>query len=102
MKVTVLGSGSGGNATLVESGAARVLVDAGFSGRDLERRLAEVEVAPESITALVVTHDHRDHTLGAGVLARRWGLQVLLTRRTLRACRALFKGGEKVACYCCC
>lgn len=99
MRVIVLGSGSRGNAVLVESGATRLLVDAGFSGRDLERRLAAVEVAPESITALLVTHDHGDHTRGMGVAARRWGLPLYLTEPTRRACEGLLDGTERVRAY---
>ncbi|NLG61982.1 MAG: MBL fold metallo-hydrolase, partial [Candidatus Cloacimonetes bacterium] len=70
MRVTVLGSGSTGNATLVESGDVRILIDAGFSGRDLERRMRSVGVDPASLQAILITHDHGDHTRGMGVLAR--------------------------------
>lgn len=99
MNVTILGSGSSGNATLVESGDTRLLVDAGFSGRDLERRLAAVEVDPASITALLITHDHGDHTRGMGVLARRWRIPLLLTEPTRRACARLLDGSEAVRGY---
>lgn len=99
MKVTVLGSGSRGNAILVESGDTRLLVDAGFSGRDLERRLFEVEVDPGSLTALLVTHDHSDHTCGMGVVARRWGLPLYLTEPTRTVCRSLLDGSEDVRIY---
>lgn len=99
MKVSVLGSGSDGNAILVEAGETRVLVDAGFSGRDLERRLDALDVPFSSIRALVVTHDHRDHTRGMGVIARRHDLPVHLTDATLEACASLFRGGETVIPY---
>ena len=99
MKVTVLGSGSSGNSILVESGRTRVLVDAGFSGRDLERRLACVEVDPDSLTALFITHDHGDHTCGMGVAARRWGIPLYLTERTRAACARLLNGSEDVRSY---
>lgn len=99
MRVTILGSGSRGNAVLVESGGTRLLVDAGFSGRDLERRLAAAEVPPESLTALLVTHDHGDHTRGMGVAARRWGLPLFLTEPTRRACASLLDGSEDVRPY---
>jgi phosphoribosyl 1,2-cyclic phosphodiesterase len=99
MRVTVLGSGSGGNATLIEVGESRVLVDAGFSGRDLERRLAEVDVDPAGVTAIVITHDHGDHTRGMGVLARRFGLPLYLTDRTRAACASLLNGAEDVRTY---
>jgi phosphoribosyl 1,2-cyclic phosphodiesterase len=99
VRVTVLGSGSSGNAILVESAGTRLLVDAGFSGVDLERRLAAVDVAPESIDALFITHDHADHTKGMGVAARRWGIPLCLTERTRRACNGLLRGDERVTEY---
>jgi phosphoribosyl 1,2-cyclic phosphodiesterase len=99
MRVTVLGSGSAGNATLVEAGGARVLIDAGFTGRDLERRLRAVELDPASLTAIVITHDHADHTRGMGVLARRYGTPLYLTARTRLACLPLLAGGEDVRDY---
>lgn len=99
MKVSVLGSGSRGNATLVEAGGTRVLVDAGFSGRDLARRLDRLGVTPESIAGIVVTHDHADHTRGAGVFARRFGTPVYLTEGTLDACRTVFRGTETLVHY---
>lgn len=99
MKVTVLGSGSRGNSVLVESGGVRLLVDAGFSGRDMERRLAAVEVAPESITALLITHDHGDHTRGMGVFARRWGVPLYMTDATRDVCAKLLDGTERVRRY---
>jgi phosphoribosyl 1,2-cyclic phosphodiesterase len=99
VKVTVLGSGSSGNAILVETEQVRLLVDAGFSGRDLERRLAVAEVPAESIDALFITHDHSDHTRGMGVLARRWGIPLYLTPTTRGACAGLLNGTETVRSY---
>lgn len=99
MKVTVLGSGSGGNATLVEAEGVRVLVDAGFSGRDLERRLDAAGVEPTSIAAILITHDHVDHTRGMGILARRFGLPLYLTRVTRDACTKLLDGRERIVEY---
>lgn len=99
MRVSVLGSGSKGNATLMVSGDTRILVDAGFSGRDLARRLNSVGVDPDSIDAIVVTHDHRDHTRGVGIFARRHGSTVFITENTRDACRELFRGGERVEHY---
>jgi phosphoribosyl 1,2-cyclic phosphodiesterase len=100
VRIAVLGSGSGGNATLVEgSDGVRVLVDAGFSGRDLERRLREVGIEPESLAAIFITHEHGDHTRGMGVLARRFGLSLYLTPVTRTACSALLFGTEDVRPY---
>jgi phosphoribosyl 1,2-cyclic phosphodiesterase len=99
MRVTILGSGSRGNAILVESGDTRVLVDAGFSGRDLARRMEQVEVDPDSITAILITHDHGDHTRGMGVFARRHGTPLHMTAPTRDACRKLLRGSERVVAY---
>lgn len=99
MRVAVLGSGSVGNATLIEAEGTALLVDAGFSGRDLENRLRSVGTEPEGLAGIVVTHDHGDHTRGMGVLARRFGIPLYLTRRTAEACAALLTGDEEVRDY---
>ena len=84
-----LGSGSSGNATLVEarSGitASRVLVDCGFSLREVTARLARAGVAPHELDAVFVTHEHGDHIGSALGLARRHGLPVWMSRGTWRA-----------------
>jgi len=92
--VASLGSGSRGNAFLVESETARVLIDAGFSGVKLARRLESLDVEPRSINIVVVTHEHRDHTAGIGVGARRWGWQLAMTQATRDACTPLLRGKE--------
>jgi phosphoribosyl 1,2-cyclic phosphodiesterase len=97
--VTVLGSGSDGNATLVEADGVRVLVDAGFSGRDLERRLGVVDVDPASLDGIIITHDHGDHTRGMGILARRFGIPLHLTATTRDACHKLLSGAEEIHLY---
>ncbi len=75
----MLGSGSAGNATLVSHAGARVLLDAGFSYRDLTRRLAAVDVDPAAIDAVMITHAHGDHTRGARMLSKRHGVPVHAT-----------------------
>ena len=92
--VASLGTGSRGNAFLVEGGRGRVLVDAGFSGVQLARRLEALEVEPEAIDLVVVTHEHRDHSAGIGIGARRWGWRLAMNAPTHLACRALLRGGE--------
>jgi phosphoribosyl 1,2-cyclic phosphodiesterase len=99
MRVTVLGSGSKGNAILVDTMDTRILVDAGFSARDLERRLAKVGVGAEEVDAIVISHDHGDHTRGMGVFARRFGTPIYLTDPTRDACQSLLKGGEEIRSY---
>jgi phosphoribosyl 1,2-cyclic phosphodiesterase len=99
MRVTVLGSGSNGNSVLVEARGVRILIDAGFSGRSMERRLRTVDVEPDSVAGIVVTHDHGDHTRGMGVLARRFGVPLYLTARTRTKCSHLLTGSEEVRAY---
>ena len=81
MNVTLLGSGSEGNATLVEAEGVGLLIDAGFSGREIEERLQQIGLDSSVLAGIVITHDHADHTRGMGVLARRFGVPLYLTRR---------------------
>lgn len=99
MRVCCLGSGSAGNSLLVEAGGTRVLVDAGFSARDLETRLASIDLVPEALDGILLTHDHGDHTRGAGVFSRKHGTPLYVTERTRLACRALFRGDERTVDY---
>jgi phosphoribosyl 1,2-cyclic phosphodiesterase len=87
----VLGSGSRGNCTLVESGSTTILVDAGFSGKEIRRRLALVDRSPEELTAIVVTHEHGDHISGVGVLSRKYHLPVYANAGTHLASEARVK-----------
>ena len=96
MRVACLGSGSRGNSVYIEAASTRVLIDAGFSGAELARRLSALGCAPDQIDAVVVTHEHRDHTAGIGVAARRWGWPLLMTPGTADACDGLLRGGERV------
>lgn len=95
----MLGSGSRGNATVLLGRDTRILVDAGFSARQIALRLEMLGIEPESLDAIVVTHDHGDHTRGIGVWARRWGTPVYITEPTRAACAGLFRGGEEVRSY---
>ena len=79
VELTVLGSGSGGNATLLAHAGRCVLIDVGLSYRDVTRRLEQLGVGPASVEAIVITHAHGDHTRGAGVLSRRHGVPVYAT-----------------------
>ncbi|HUP22259.1 MAG TPA: MBL fold metallo-hydrolase [Thermoanaerobaculia bacterium] len=82
-RFVVLGSGSSGNSLVVESRGRRVLIDAGFACRELERRLRAVGVEPRSIEAIVLTHEHADHCRGAPRFAARYRIPVYGTRGTL-------------------
>lgn len=73
MEISVLGSGSRGNATVIRCGADVILIDAGFSGRKLAEKMAAVGVDPAAISAILVTHEHDDHVSGLRVFAKRHG-----------------------------
>jgi phosphoribosyl 1,2-cyclic phosphodiesterase len=85
MRFASLGSGSRGNAMLVEAGQTRLLVDCGYPLRELERRLCALGLCAESLTAILVTHEHADHVRGVGPLARRYGIPVFSSDGTARA-----------------
>ena len=85
MRFAVLGSGSRGNATLVEAGGTTVLLDCGFSITQLEHRLERLGKRVDEITAVVVTHEHSDHAGGVATLARAHNLPVWATPGTARA-----------------
>ena len=84
MRLWSLGSGSKGNALLVECGDTRILVDAGFPARTLASRLAVIGVTPESISACVMTHEHIDHVRGAAVAQAKWGWALHASAGTVR------------------
>ncbi|MHB8599003.1 MAG: MBL fold metallo-hydrolase [Ktedonobacteraceae bacterium] len=88
MRVISLGSGSSGNALLVEAGArgrTKILIDAGLSSRVIAERLQRVGVHPAQLQAVFVTHEHSDHIIGLPVLMKRYGIPVFTTPETLAA-----------------
>jgi len=84
LRFSSLGSGSEGNALLVEVGQTLVLLDCGFGLQDSVSRLARLGVCPEQLSGIVVTHEHGDHIGGVAKLARKYDLPVWLTHGTLR------------------
>ncbi len=86
-----LASGSRGNSLFVSCGSHRLLIDAGLSGIEIQRRLKSINIEPESLTAIIITHEHSDHIKGAGVLSRRFNLPLYITEPTHKACAGLGK-----------
>jgi len=87
LRIGILGSGSGGNAIVIESGGKRILLDAGFSCKELAKRMALIGVDPKSISALILTHEHQDHSKGADHFAKKYKVPILATAGTLEGSR---------------
>jgi phosphoribosyl 1,2-cyclic phosphodiesterase len=82
LKITVLASGSAGNCTLIESGRTRLLVDCGIRPRPLVRKLLAAGVAPDTISGILLTHEHGDHVVGAIDFSERFGAPLFCSRGT--------------------
>lgn len=83
--LTILGSGSGGNCAYLETGGERLLIDAGFSGKQIRQRLASIGRSPETLTGIVLTHEHSDHILGLKGLCSKLKLPIYTNRLTREA-----------------
>ena len=88
-KISVLASGSSGNCLYVETGQKRLLVDAGLSGKKITALLDQIDRKPEDLDAILVTHEHRDHIHGVGVLARKHKLDIYANEKTWQAMEPL-------------
>jgi phosphoribosyl 1,2-cyclic phosphodiesterase len=84
VRVCLLASGSKGNAILVDTGSCRILVDAGLSATEIVNRLSVIGVEGTELDAILVSHEHSDHTRGAGSLARKLKIPLLLSYPTCR------------------
>jgi phosphoribosyl 1,2-cyclic phosphodiesterase len=89
VRFALLGSGSEGNALIVEAGATRLMLDCGFGLRDTVARLERIGLEPADLAGIVVTHEHSDHADGVLPLARRFGLPVWMTWGTFSAMRCV-------------
>ena len=88
VRVTVLGSGSKGNCTVVSTSRTRIVLDAGFSCREIAKRMRFSGEDPEKLDAVLISHEHQDHVQGLSVLARRWNVPVYTTQATHAAWKA--------------
>lgn len=82
LSVCILASGSRGNAIFLSDGLTSILLDAGLSGIEIERRLQSKGLRPQDLDAILVSHEHADHIQGVGVLSRRFNLPVYMTPKT--------------------
>jgi phosphoribosyl 1,2-cyclic phosphodiesterase len=85
LELCMLASGSKGNAIYVSGGSTSILIDAGLSGIEIERRLNSKGLYPEDLDAIIVSHEHTDHIQGVGVLSRRFNLPVYMSSKTEKA-----------------
>jgi phosphoribosyl 1,2-cyclic phosphodiesterase len=91
LKISVLASGSKGNAVYLETGDTRLLIDAGLSATEISKRLDSIGVDSASLHAILVSHDHSDHTRGVGTLARKLKIPVIVSYPTGATCAHLLK-----------
>ena len=92
-----LGSGSKGNSTLVRAADTLLMIDCGFSLRETTRRLARLDVQPQQLDAILVTHEHSDHCSGVAALSRKFQIPVYLTHGTASTGRCA--GGHQLCCF---
>ena len=90
-RLTILASGSSGNSAYLETDEARLLIDAGLSARQIRQRLLGIGRTPENLSAILITHEHTDHTQGLGALAAKLQLPVYCNRLTKEAIELQFK-----------
>jgi phosphoribosyl 1,2-cyclic phosphodiesterase len=89
MRFAVLGSGSGGNAAIVESGGVRALIDAGLSAKQLTMRLELLGINPSSLNGILLTHEHGDHVRGLKIFLKQHAVPVYTTAATARVVKEM-------------
>jgi len=104
VRFTILGSGSGGNCAYLETDDIRIVIDAGFSARQIRQRLASIGRTPENLTGILITHEHSDHIQGLAALTEKLRIPVYCNRATKDAieyqlqiklnCRLFATGGS--------
>lgn len=86
MRVSVLGSGSKGNAIFLETDSIKLLIDAGFSGKKIEELLKSIGENIEEIEGILITHEHSDHIQGAGIISRKYNIPIYITKESYESC----------------
>ena len=97
MRFASLGSGSKGNATLVQAGETTLMIDCGFSLRETTRRMQRLGLSPDQLQGVLVTHEHGDHCSGVGRLSAKYGIPVYLTHGTASTGR--IGGAHQLNCF---
>jgi len=82
LQITILGSGSGGNSAVISSGSTHLLLDSGFSGKEIQKRLAMCGIDEQLISGILVTHEHGDHVQSAHTLSNRFQIPIYCTEGT--------------------
>jgi phosphoribosyl 1,2-cyclic phosphodiesterase len=89
VSVCVLASGSKGNAIYLEAAGTAILIDAGLSGKEIEKRMALRGLRPDALSAIIISHEHTDHIKGAGIFSRRHKLPLYINEKTFEAGKAM-------------
>lgn len=85
LKISILASGSSGNAIYLESSKTKLLVDSGLSGKKIAELMSQINRDPKELDAILVTHEHSDHIQGVGVMSRRYDLDIYANDKTWQA-----------------
>jgi phosphoribosyl 1,2-cyclic phosphodiesterase len=96
LRFAILGSGSRGNAALIECGGTTLMLDSGFSARETAARLERHDRHPDGLSAILITHEHGDHCRGVASCARRFGVPVWMTAGTYSALKDQFDGDADI------
>lgn len=94
MRLCSIASGSSGNCIYVGSGQTNLLVDAGVSAKRIENGLSGIDIHPDTIQGILITHEHSDHVSGLGILARKYGIPIYATYETILTIRKIKSMGE--------
>ena len=85
LQISILASGSSGNAIYVESDTTKLLVDCGLTGKKTDELLKQIDRKAEDLDAILVSHEHSDHIKGVGIMARKYDLDIYANEKTWQA-----------------
>lgn len=96
MRFASIGSGSAGNCTVIEQQSTRLLLDCGFGVKEVVTRLQKLDLTPEQISGILITHEHDDHAKGAFKLAAKYNIPVWLSHGTYKMCERYLPENEPI------